>query len=161
MMISEFIERTKYEPSFEEYHYIEESYYEFSGNKDEFCKWWKKARKSGEWEKELKLRKKLDEQKAEYEAKLADAEENIEFYRGWFNKALSAEKLVTIFKMIGKDKVSFAMCSKNDTSYWHSYKNVRIKLLTGAGFDFINIIEESGWITSVRIDDIEAIRENQ
>ena len=39
MMKHEFIERTKYTPSDEEYHYIEESYYEAdTPYKDEFCK---------------------------------------------------------------------------------------------------------------------------
>ncbi len=42
-MYSEFYERTKTEISLDEYHYVEESYYEFEGNKDEFCngKLWK------------------------------------------------------------------------------------------------------------------------
>ena len=34
MMMSEFIERTGYEPTYEEYHHIEESYYEFDGKRD-------------------------------------------------------------------------------------------------------------------------------
>ena len=38
MMISEFIERTGFEPTASEYVKIEESYYDFNGNKDEFCK---------------------------------------------------------------------------------------------------------------------------
>lgn len=40
MMISEFIERTGFEPSAEEYAEIEEAYYSFDGNKDAFCKAW-------------------------------------------------------------------------------------------------------------------------
>lgn len=38
MMMSEFIERTGFDPTYEEYAAIEEAYYNFSGNKDEFCK---------------------------------------------------------------------------------------------------------------------------
>ena len=38
MMISEFIERTGFEPTASEYAKIEDAYYDFSGNKDEFCK---------------------------------------------------------------------------------------------------------------------------
>ena len=38
MMISEFIERTGFEPTANEYVKIEEAYYDFNGNKDEFCK---------------------------------------------------------------------------------------------------------------------------
>lgn len=38
MMMSEFIERTGFEPTASEYAKIEEAYYDFNGNKDEFCK---------------------------------------------------------------------------------------------------------------------------
>ncbi len=38
MMISEFIERTGFEPTASEYVKIEKAYYDFNGNKDEFCK---------------------------------------------------------------------------------------------------------------------------
>lgn len=38
MMMSEFIDRTGFEPTYEEYRKIEEAYYEFNGDKDAFCK---------------------------------------------------------------------------------------------------------------------------
>ena len=38
MMMAEFIERTGFEPTASEYAKIEEAYYDFNGNKDEFCK---------------------------------------------------------------------------------------------------------------------------
>lgn len=38
MMMSEFIERTGFTPTYEEYQKIEEAYYNFAGNKDAFCK---------------------------------------------------------------------------------------------------------------------------
>lgn len=38
MMISEFIERTGFEPTYDEYLRIEEAYYDFDGDKDAFCK---------------------------------------------------------------------------------------------------------------------------
>lgn len=40
MMMSEFIDRTGFEPTYEEYQEIEEAYYNFAGNKDEFCAKW-------------------------------------------------------------------------------------------------------------------------
>jgi len=55
MMYPEFEERTGYQPSSEEYSLIEESYYNFDGNKDEFCKEWLKWKKSGAWEREAKI----------------------------------------------------------------------------------------------------------
>lgn len=38
MMMSEFIERTGFEPTADEYRKIEEAYYDFDGDKDAFCK---------------------------------------------------------------------------------------------------------------------------
>ena len=81
MMMSEFIERTGYEPTYEEYHYIEESYYEFPGNKDEYCKHWLKDKRDGHWAREMALMMAADQMKAEYEAKLAEQEDNLVFYR--------------------------------------------------------------------------------
>ena len=86
MMMSEFIERTGYEPTYEEYNYIEESYYEFPGNKDEFCKQWKKDKKDGHWARELALMMAADQMKAEYEKKLAEQEDNLVFYRKQMGK---------------------------------------------------------------------------
>lgn len=40
MMMSEFIARTGFEPTAEEYRAIEDVYYNFDGNKDQFCKDW-------------------------------------------------------------------------------------------------------------------------
>ena len=41
MMMNEFIERTGFEPTAEEYAEIEEQYYSFDGDKDAFCEHWK------------------------------------------------------------------------------------------------------------------------
>lgn len=43
MLIQEFIERTGYTPkTTEEYRKIEDMYYDFPGDKDQFCKFWKR-----------------------------------------------------------------------------------------------------------------------
>lgn len=87
MMEHEFVERTGYTPDAEEYHYIEESYYESElTSKDEFCKQWKKDQKSGKWAMELKFRKMLDEQKRDFERKIAEQEETLDFYRAQFKE---------------------------------------------------------------------------
>lgn len=91
MMYEEFYDRTKAKVTAKEYHYIEESYYEFDGNKDEFCKQWLKDVKSGKWALEYRLRKALDEQKVEYERQLKEKEEKLEFYRQYFERARQAE----------------------------------------------------------------------
>lgn len=38
MMMNEFVERTGFEPTMEEYREIEEAYYNFDGDKNAFCK---------------------------------------------------------------------------------------------------------------------------
>jgi len=43
MMMSEFTERTGFEPTAEEYAEIEEAYYKFDGDKDAFCEHWKRT----------------------------------------------------------------------------------------------------------------------
>lgn len=107
MMIQEFIDRTGYTPTSEEYHYIEESYYDSPlPNKDEFCKQWKKDKKSGKWEMELGFRKMLDAQKAEYEAKIAEQEENLVFYRREHEKQREAIKSLTATVVAQNEKIA-------------------------------------------------------
>lgn len=87
MMKHEFIELTGYTPTDEEYHYIEESYYDADTTyKSEFCKQWKKDQKSGKWAMELKFRKMLDDQKRDFERKIAEQEETLDFYRAQFKE---------------------------------------------------------------------------
>lgn len=43
MLVSEFIDRTGYRPTAEEYADIEQAYYVFDGNKEEYCRAWCKA----------------------------------------------------------------------------------------------------------------------
>ena len=96
MMMSEFFDRTGYEPSYEEYRFIEDSYYDFIGDKDAFCKWWLKAQKSGEWAKELKLRKQIVDITVELSRELEAKEENLDFYRPYFDRALVAEGILKV-----------------------------------------------------------------
>lgn len=42
MLVSEFINRTSYQPTAEEYAEIEKQYYHFNGDKDKFCRAWVK-----------------------------------------------------------------------------------------------------------------------
>ena len=55
MMISEFIERTGYEPDAREYRAIERAYYDFNGDKNAFCAHWLKEKKAGRWTREYYL----------------------------------------------------------------------------------------------------------
>lgn len=46
MLVSEFIDRTGYQPTAEEYAAIEHEYYHFKGDKDAYCRAWCKANPS-------------------------------------------------------------------------------------------------------------------
>ena len=81
MLMSEFVERTGYQPSNEEYAHIEESYYTFPGNKDEFCAKWKKDYRDGHWARELTLRRHMTAMQAEYLEKIEEREESLKFYQ--------------------------------------------------------------------------------
>lgn len=65
MMMSEFTERTGYKPSSEEYHFIEESYYDFPGDKDAFCKQWMQDKADGHWQREMALRQTTEKKQSE------------------------------------------------------------------------------------------------
>ena len=95
MMKHEFTARTGYDPSDEEYRYIEISYYESNLQKDAFCKAWvDNGRKA--WEVEYEFRQRMGDalakQRLEYEVKLLEKEEDLEFYRAEYAKGLEAQK---------------------------------------------------------------------
>lgn len=98
MLKSEFVQRTGFIPSDQEYHYIEEAYYEFDGDKDAFCRRWKNAVREGWWAKELRFREEMDRQKVHYEELLAEKEELLEFYRGEHAKGMAAQRKIYAIK---------------------------------------------------------------
>lgn len=152
MMMSEFFDRTGYEPSYEEYRFIEDSYYDFIGDKDAFCKWWLKAQKSGEWAKELKLRKQIVDITVELSRELEAKEENLDFYRPYFDRALVAEGILKVMDRTSK----FALKMKDEKD-WRHFDKVQVKYIRNDVIEFINVIEESGWITSFKVNEIECI----
>ena len=104
MLKSEFIERTGYTPivewgdgytiAFSEYDYIERAYYDFDGNKDEFCRAWLNDFKSGAWAKQLILMRRMDALTEHYNDTIREKDETIEFYREQFDKLMAAEKRI-------------------------------------------------------------------
>ena len=78
MLLSEFYERTNIMPREGEYHFIELSYYDFDGDKDEFCKAWKRDKKSGKWELEYRLRREIEEQNEAHKKQIAEMQERID-----------------------------------------------------------------------------------
>lgn len=68
MMLSEFVERTGFTPTAEEYEQIEAAYYDFDGDKDAFCKAFIKH--GGEW----KIYKGRADEIARLKGRIAEAE---------------------------------------------------------------------------------------
>lgn len=103
MMLQEFIDRTGYTPREEinEYRFIEQSYYDFDGDKDEFCKQWKKDKKDGHWDRELKLRMMHEVEVNVLKEKIKEQEDSLDFYRRTYEEAQMARtKLKTIQRVL-------------------------------------------------------------
>lgn len=82
MMMSEFIDRTGFEPTYEEYAEIEEAYYAFNGNKDEFCKHFvenngEKKVYAARAQKIAELRSRIVEMEKKNQAELKEREQRI------------------------------------------------------------------------------------
>ena len=142
MMICEFEERTKYRPTAAEYHYIEESYYDSNLFKDDFCKAWLKAKRSGAWAVELRLRRALDAQKADYLAKLSEKQETIDWYSEQFDKLWGRGLTVTV---------------KRKGEQPRQFKNVTCKYVDNGTVKFYSIAEKSGLTTCYKVDEVENI----
>ena len=93
MMKSEFIERTGFEPTAEEYAQIEEAYYEFSGDKNAFCKDFLKKRGverliRGRASKIEELKKELEDMEKKLEAEKKASEKEIDSLKKQLDKEL-------------------------------------------------------------------------
>ena len=83
MMMSEFIDRTGFEPTAKEYAKIEEAYYDFDGDKDAFCKAFVKERGARKLCKARaaeidRLNSLLLESERQYKKDMADREKRID-----------------------------------------------------------------------------------
>ena len=143
MMIHEFTERTKYAPSAEEYHYIEESYYDSRLFKDEFCKAWLKLKRSGAWETELRLRKIIDNQKALHAKDLAEKQDTIDWYAEQFDKLWARGLTVEVKCKDGQKRI---------------HENVTCQYVNNGSRRFYSIKEKCGWVTCYNVDDVETMQ---
>lgn len=156
MMIQEFIARTNYTPSPDEYRHIESAYYDFDGGKDDFCKWWLKAKRAGYWSRELELRRRNESLVQESRDKLNESRENVEFYRPYFDRAYNAELLLQLVS--SEEPLNLSIWYK-DGKRVH-YDGVTVKYIPksyNGKFDFINLKTAGGYITSVKMSDIKHI----
>lgn len=95
MMMQEFTERTGFEPTYDEYREIEEAYYDFDGNKDEFCADWVKndgaskvyaarVKKIEQLKSQmLELDRQAKKAASDYEAKIKRLEKKLEEEQEW------------------------------------------------------------------------------
>lgn len=156
MMIQEFIERTNYTPSPDEYYHIEKAYYDFDGNKDDFCKWWKKAKRGGYWDRELELRRHVVDTAKKLGDKIKECSDSADFYRPYFARANNAELLLEL--VFSEKPLNLSIWYK-DGKRVH-YDNVTVKYIPksyNGKFAFINLKTAGGYITSVKLSDVENI----
>jgi len=171
MLMSEFTERTGYTPVEDEYAIIEDSYYDFEGDKNEFCEQWLKDKADGHWDREMNLRKKYRQhirEKMELKSELAT---NVKIINDLNEAACKAcDERDSLENQI-KEKENELAQAKNEIEFLQATAGAEItyKLKNGEketkrveavkyidnGIQFINVIEESGWTTSIRISDLE------
>lgn len=101
MLVSEFIERTGYQPTAEEYETIERAYMRFVGNKDEFCKEWckKNADLAGQLDR---IRKKQEYVSGQEEKTIARVQKHI-WKRTNHGEKLTNEQFNKLIQGIDKD----------------------------------------------------------
>lgn len=156
MMIQEFIDRTNYAPSPDEYRHIESAYYDFDGTKDDFCKWWKKAKRAGYWDRELELRRRNESAIQESRDKLNESRENVEFYRPYFDRAYNAELLLQLTSSMAP--ANLVVWYKDGRK--EKFDCVAVKYIPksyNGKFDFVNLVTTSNWITSIKMSDIDRL----
>lgn len=89
MLREEFEALTKRPIDIKEYHYVEESYMESDLDKVDFCKEWLNKKRQGFWDIELMFRIKLDCQSADFKNKLAEKDEQIEFWQNHYMEKIN------------------------------------------------------------------------
>lgn len=87
MLKAEFIARTGYTPSDEEYYYIEQAYYDTDTQfKDDFCAQWLKDKSSGTWDREMRVRKTSHTQIKVLSERIEDLQDNLNDALRMFNE---------------------------------------------------------------------------
>lgn len=101
MLVSEFIDRTGYQPTADEYAEIERAYYNFDGNKDEFCELWckKNAELAGQIDR---LRKKREYVNAQEEKTIERVQRYI-WKRTNHGEKITRDQFAQIIKNIDKE----------------------------------------------------------
>lgn len=78
MLKAEFIARTGYTPTDEEYYYIEQAYYDTDNQfKDDFCAQWMKDKATGTWDREMRVRKTSHTQIKVLSDRIEDLQDNL------------------------------------------------------------------------------------
>lgn len=126
MLVSEFYDRTGVWVDAVEYADIEEMYYHFEGNKDEFCKWWCNENKE-------RVKASKDAEKAAKEAY-----KKIERFELVLYKAISTKR----------NALSFDLNRRFERAYMESYI---IRFANAAKIDVYEVIEMASKYLNYRV----------
>lgn len=167
MLMQEFIDRTGYTPDDEEYGLIEQSYYDFNGDKDEFCSAWKKAKKSGAWDREAELLRviaglkhqqaSLAEQLVEARLDLKQASEDRDYFHNIAND--QAKEISNLQEELHTEKARPHGDIEIHDIAENEHKNIKaVQFVNRKDIQFITVEELNGWMTSYRIDGLTGFR---
>lgn len=143
VLYSEFVTLTETEVSDEEYHYIEESYYDSELDKAEFCKLWKRDCDNGRWASELALRRKLDrmtEELKEREKKISELVAQTESLCRQLDREQEWKLSDRAGTHMSQEKY-LKLCAAGDIISYDTAKNIIVKEF-GFQLDKIEIITE-------------------
>lgn len=164
MMMHEFAEKTGYTPTDEEYAFIEQSYYDFNGDKDSFCKAWVKDFKSGRWNKEYELRKKcsdlskavdkLTELVTKYKADLDKASEDRDYFHDIANRETAEKDKLAIELEIEKSRPHADIVINHKDGETDTWNVKTIRFVNRSDIQFITVEDTRGWMTSYRTEDM-------
>lgn len=125
MMMSEFIERTGFEPTGAEYREIEEAYYDFDGDKDQFCKKWVKD--GGIQRLARRRQERIEELEQMYDSKIDEVVERERYYVDQIDRIVKGkEALKKANEGLQKDLDE----SIKETESWRiRYREIEVKMV--------------------------------
>lgn len=146
MMMSEFIDRTGFEPTYDEYRQVEEAYYNFDGNKDDFCK----AFVSNGGEKEIykrrachiaELKSQIKDAEKEHSAEIAKLQKQIEDLKNQLDRELEWKPVLGVGTRVSEEDYQHLLKAAGKTMTEQEAKEL-IAEECGFSIDKIHILTE-------------------
>ena len=136
MLITEFIERTGFTPTNDEYQKIEQQYYDFEGSKEEFCK----AFVANEEEK------KIYQYRADY---IADLESQLMDNSKLYNQKIDEmQKKIDDLTAKLDNELEWKLCEMAQNVSQEDYKKLSADAESGKGSHYMTDEEAKDWICS-------------